>query len=116
MRISDWSSDVCSSDLLEWGMRAEKNAKTALTEQYRSADQIAGLVAGQCRTCNVIQFPQLEYCVNPDCTAAASQFDQVSLVDEPAAVLTYTADWLSYPPEPPPYLGLRHDKRWVGKE
>src|SRR3546814_1613978 len=106
MRISDWSSDVCSSDLLEWGMRAEKNAKTALTEQYRSADQIAGLVAGQCRTCNVIQFPQLEYCVNPDCNAAASQFDQVSLVDEPAAVLTYTADWLSYHPAPPLYVGF----------
>src|SRR3546814_19086220 len=117
MRISDWSSDVCSSDLplmlahvletarpgeklllvgfgqgadalifeitdaidtarpragvsgaianglvtdsylrmlsfsdgidLEWGMRAEKNAKTALTEQYRSADQIAGLEIGR---------------------------------------------------------------------
>src|SRR3546814_11325952 len=86
---------------LEWGMRAEKNAKTALMEQYRSADQIAGLVAGQCRTCNVIQFPQLEYCVNPDCNAAAPQLDQVSLVDEPAAVLTYTSAVLSYHTAPP---------------
>src|SRR3546814_8812266 len=29
-----------------------------------------------------------------------------SLIDEPAAVLTYTADWLSYHPAPPLYVGF----------
>ena len=91
---------------LEWGMRSEKNGKTALTEQYRSVDQIAGLVAGKCRKCGTVQFPQLEYCVKPECTAPAGQFEDLSLVDEPSQVLTYTADWLSYHPAPPLYVGF----------
>ncbi|WP_340268039.1 3-oxoacyl-[acyl-carrier-protein] synthase III C-terminal domain-containing protein [Sphingobium mellinum] len=91
---------------LEWGMRAEKSGKTALTEQYRSDDQISGLVAGKCGKCATIQFPQLEYCVNPECNAPASQFEDYSLVDEPSQVFTYTADWLSFHPAPPLYVGF----------
>jgi 3-hydroxy-3-methylglutaryl CoA synthase len=91
---------------LEWGMRSEKNAKTALTEQYRSANQIAAFKAGKCGACGTVQFPQLEYCVNPECHAPADQFAQQALVDAPAQVLTYTADWLSYHPAPPLYVGF----------
>jgi 3-hydroxy-3-methylglutaryl CoA synthase len=91
---------------LEWGMRSEKNAKTALTEQYRSSAEIGGLLAGNCRSCGTIQFPQLEYCVNPECNAPASQFDQASLVDEPAKMLTHTGDWLTYHPAPPLFVGF----------
>jgi len=91
---------------LEWGMRSEKNAKTALTEEYRSSGQIAGFNAGRCRACGTVQFPQLEYCVNPECHAPAAQFGQQSLKDAPASVLTYTADWLSYHPAPPLYVGF----------
>jgi 3-hydroxy-3-methylglutaryl CoA synthase len=89
---------------LEWGMRSEKNAKTALTDQYRSDDQIDGLVAGKCGACGTVQFPQLEYCVT--CQAPADQFTPLGLVDEAAQVLTYTADWLSYHPAPPLYVGF----------
>lgn len=91
---------------LEWGMRAEKQIKTALTEQYRSNDQLAGFVAGKCRGCDTIQFPQLPYCVNPACCAPRSNFDSYPLFDEAARVLTYTADWLSYHPAPPLYVGF----------
>ncbi|HSW19235.1 MAG TPA: 3-oxoacyl-[acyl-carrier-protein] synthase III C-terminal domain-containing protein [Ramlibacter sp.] len=91
---------------LEWGMRAEKQLKTALTEQYRSRDQLAGFVAGRCRACGTVQFPQLAYCVTPSCNAPRAQFDPVSLIDVPAKVLTYTADWLSYHPSPPLYVGF----------
>ncbi len=91
---------------LEWGMRSEKISKTALTEQYRSDDQISGLTAGKCGKCATIQFPQLEYCVNPECNAPASQFEDYSLVDEPSQVFTYTADWLSFHPAPPLYVGF----------
>lgn len=91
---------------LEWGMRAEKPVKTALTEQYRSNDQLASFVAGKCRKCNTIQFPQLPYCVNPACCAPRSNFDAYPLFDEAAQVLTYTADWLSYHPAPPLYVGF----------
>ena len=91
---------------LEWGMRSEKSSKTALSEQYRSSDQIAAFQAGRCGACGTIQFPQLAYCVNPECHAPASQFTSETLVDAPAKVLTYTADWLSYHPAPPLYVGF----------
>jgi len=89
---------------LEWGMRAEKPAKTQLTQQYRSAGQMAGFVAGKCGKCETVQFPQLQSCVN--CQAPSSQFTPVPLQDAPAKVLTSTADWLSYHPAPPLYVGF----------
>jgi 3-hydroxy-3-methylglutaryl CoA synthase len=91
---------------LEWGMRAEKQVKTAFTEQYRSAHQLASFTAGKCGRCGMVQFPQLAYCVNQECHAPASEFDGAHLFDESAKVLTYTADWLSYHPSPPLYVGF----------
>lgn len=91
---------------LEWGMRAEKVVKTPLTEQYRSAFQVAHFHAGKCPKCSTIQFPQLAYCVNPACHAPAGNFEQLSLIDEPCQVLTYTSDWLSFHPAPPLYVGF----------
>jgi 3-hydroxy-3-methylglutaryl CoA synthase len=88
----------------EWGMRSEKNVKTALTEQYRSAFQLEHFNAGKCGSCGTIQFPQLQACVN--CAAPRSGFTSQSLIDEPAKVLTSTSDWLSYYPAPPLYVGF----------
>ena len=89
---------------MEWGMRSEKSAKTPLTEQYRSAGQLEGFNAGKCGACGTVQFPQLQYCVR--CQAPREQFEQVSLRDETATVLTSTADWLSYHPSPPLWVGF----------
>ncbi len=91
---------------LEWGMRSEKVIKTAFTEQYRTSHQLGGFIAGKCAKCGTFQFPQLPYCANPQCAAPQAQFEPVSLVNEPASVLTYTADWLSYHPAPPLYVGF----------
>lgn len=91
---------------LEWGMRAEKQVKTAFTEQYRSSDQLSAFTAGKCGTCSTIQFPQLPYCVNPSCHSPRANFSPYPLFDEPASVLTYTADALSYHPAPPLYVGF----------
>ena len=33
---------------LDWGMRAETDAKTALTQLYRSRDQVVAFVGGRC--------------------------------------------------------------------
>lgn len=88
---------------LDWGMRAETDHKTALTQVYRSADQIFGFVGGRCHACGAVQFPRLPTCVN--CGAADSQ-EPRPLLDEPAKVATYTADWLQYSPSPPLYMGL----------
>lgn len=91
---------------LEWGMRAEKPVKTAFTEQYRCAHQLASFVAGKCPHCGTLQFPQLAYCVKAGCNAPAAGFTRAHLYDVPAKVLTSTADWLSYHPSPPLYVGF----------
>jgi 3-hydroxy-3-methylglutaryl CoA synthase/uncharacterized OB-fold protein len=92
---------------LEWGMRAEGGGgKAALTTLYRESDQLSAFVAGECGKCGTVQFPQLAYCVNPDCKAPAEQFHNHPLTEEPAEVLTYTGDWLSYYPAPPMYVGF----------
>lgn len=88
---------------LDWGMRAETDQKTPLTQSYRSADQILGFVGGRCRSCEAIQFPRLPACVN--CGASHSQ-DSYPLADELGKVATFTADWLQYSLSPPLYVGL----------
>jgi 3-hydroxy-3-methylglutaryl CoA synthase/uncharacterized OB-fold protein len=91
---------------LEWGMRGEVTGKAALTTLYRESGQLSAFVAGKCQACGFVQFPQLAYCVNPECNAPASQFTAYPLTEEPAQVLTYTSDWLSYYPAPPMYVGF----------
>ncbi len=91
---------------LDWGMRSEKNSKTMLSAQYRTLNQTAGFNAGRCAQCNTIQFPQLQYCVNDGCRAPSEQFENISLVDEPCKVFTFTNDWLSYHPAPPLNVGF----------
>lgn len=88
---------------LDWGMRAETDSKTALTEYYRSSDQILGFVGGQCEQCRQVQFPRMPACVK--CGAAGS-LKPYSLLGKSARVATYTADWLMYTPAPPLYVGL----------
>jgi 3-hydroxy-3-methylglutaryl CoA synthase len=88
----------------DWGMREERDTKTALTEQYRSSRQVYGFVAGQCGSCGATQFPQLAYCI--ECQAPGSGFIQVQLAEQEASVLTYTADSLMYHPSPPLYIGF----------
>jgi uncharacterized OB-fold protein len=87
----------------DWGPRAEADAKTPLTEQYRSDHQITPFIGGRCPACGQVQFPQLPLCVK---CAAQVAFEPVRLVDAPARIATYTADWLQYSPSPPFYFGL----------
>jgi 3-hydroxy-3-methylglutaryl CoA synthase/uncharacterized OB-fold protein len=90
----------------DWGMRGEKITNASLSAQFRVADRLAGFNAGACRACGTVQFPRLAYCVNPSCKAPAAQFDDHPLTEEHAKVVTYTADWLSYYPAPPLYVGF----------
>jgi 3-hydroxy-3-methylglutaryl CoA synthase len=88
---------------LDWGMRTEVDNKTAMTQLYRSADQILGFVGGCCTECSTVQFPRLPACVN--CGAVDAQ-QPYPLAGERAQIATYTADWLQYSPSPPLYMGL----------
>ncbi|EPB9494557.1 TPA: OB-fold domain-containing protein [Pseudomonas aeruginosa] len=88
---------------LDWGPRAETDNKAALTQQYRSTEQILGFVGGRCRACGTVQFPSLATCLH--CTASDSQ-EPHPIADSPARLATYSADWLQYHPAPPLYIGL----------
>jgi 3-hydroxy-3-methylglutaryl CoA synthase len=88
---------------LEWGPRAENEIKAALTQQYRSADQVLGFVGGKCKHCGAVQFPRLPTCIQ--CAALESQVP-FPLADQPARVATFSADWLQYYPAPPLHVGL----------
>ncbi|MET0542315.1 MAG: 3-oxoacyl-[acyl-carrier-protein] synthase III C-terminal domain-containing protein [Variovorax sp.] len=91
---------------LEWGMRSEKPVKTALSEQYRSSDQLGAMVGCKCKRCGTVQFPRLAYCVGEGCGAPAAESEPVPLSDVPARLLTCTADWLSFHPAPPLHVGF----------
>ncbi len=90
---------------LERGMRAETDKATPLSTLYRNRDMVTGLVGGRCRACGTPQFPSGRYCVNPRCNALDSQ-DARPFSDVPASVMSYTADALTYSPDPPHYYGM----------
>lgn len=88
---------------LDWGMRSETDPKTALTQLYRSRDQVVAFMGGRCPACQAIQFPRMPACVQ---CGSIEPLADVRLADEPAKVATFTADWLMFYPAPPLYVGL----------
>jgi 3-hydroxy-3-methylglutaryl CoA synthase len=88
---------------LDFGPRSEVQIKAALTQQYRSADQVLGFVGGRCAACGQVQFPRLPVCVS--CASSDTQAP-FPLAEEPARIATVSADWLQYYPAPPLYVGL----------
>lgn len=91
---------------LDKGMRAERDDyKTALTVNYRKRDMLTGLVGGKCTQCGTLQFPRADICVNPQCKAIDSQ-EPHAFRDEPANILTWSADYLTYTADPPSHYGM----------
>jgi 3-hydroxy-3-methylglutaryl CoA synthase len=91
---------------LEKGMRAERDDyKTALTVTYRKRDMLTGLIGGRCTQCGTLQFPRTDICVNPQCKAHDSQ-EPHPFRDEPASILTWSADYLTYTADPPSHYGM----------
>jgi 3-hydroxy-3-methylglutaryl CoA synthase len=90
---------------LERGMRAEPDKPTQMTVLYRNRDMIQGLVGGKCRRCGTVQYPRQRYCVNPECNALDSQ-DDYAFAERHGKILSYTADALTYSPDPPTYFGM----------
>jgi 3-hydroxy-3-methylglutaryl CoA synthase len=103
----NYSKLLAFNDLvaLERGMRAETDKATPLSTLYRNRDMVTGLVGGRCRACGTVQFPRGRYCVNPKCNALDAQ-DAQPFSDVPAKVMSYTADALTYSPDPPHYYGM----------
>lgn len=89
---------------LDRGARAEFDQKQPSTTLYRNRKTVLGLVGGRCTKTGTVQFPKSMIGVNPNDHALRTQEDY-PLADKVARVLTYTADSLTYSPDPPNYYG-----------
>ena len=87
------------------GMRAEVERPTPLSTLYRNRDLVTALVGGRCRVCGTAQLPRSAVCVNPNCGDFHTQ-DAYPFAERSATVLTWTADRLTYTPDPPAHYGI----------
>ena len=58
---------------VDWGMRAERDNRTAQPAAWRRHRDVTAFVGGRCRTCGTVQFPLARACVNPACRAFDTQ-------------------------------------------
>ena len=90
---------------LDRGMRAEADQKQPGTTLWRNRKTVLGLVGGRCSKTGTVQFPKSDIGVNPNDHAIGTQEDY-PLADVRAKIVTYTADSLTYSPNPPSYYGM----------
>lgn len=88
----------------DFGMRAERDNRTAHSVAWRKHDIIDAFRGGRCRDCGTVQFPRSRVCVNPDCRRTDSQ-DSYRLADSTGTVKTFTEDWQAYSRRPPYMYG-----------
>ena len=98
---------LCFNGLLdiERGMRAEFEQKQPLTALYRNRKAVLGLVGGRDTVTGTVQFPKSPISVAAENVAVGTQEDY-PLADVPGRIMTYTADSLTYHPDPPCYYGM----------
>ena len=87
---------------LDWGIRAERDNRTALSTFHRKSDAVTGFIGGVCRQCGTPQFPKARACVA--CGAIAVQ-DDYDFTDRAATLKTFTQDWQAHSPSPPYVYG-----------
>lgn len=105
-RISNFSRFLSLTGAidLDWGMRAEFEQKAQATVLNRLGRDTIAFIGGRDSTGNV-QFPKSAYPVNPVLDEPEEMTD-VRLADEPATIVTVTADRLNFSPDPPFDFGL----------
>jgi 3-hydroxy-3-methylglutaryl CoA synthase len=89
---------------IDWGMRAERDNRTAHTVAYDKSRDVYGFVGGFCGACSTAQFPKSRRCVNPACGALDAQTDY-RFADRRGAVKSFTEDWMAFTREPPLLYG-----------
>ncbi len=87
---------------LDWGIRAERDNRTALTAFHRKSAAVTGFVGGICGHCGTPQFPKARACVA--CGAIDAQ-DDYDFSDRAATLKTFTQDWQAHSPSPPYVYG-----------
>jgi len=89
---------------VDFGMRAERDNRSAHSVAWRKHRQLTAFVGGVCRTCDTVQFPKSRVCVNPQCRATDTQADH-PLALSAGRVKSFTEDWQAYSPRPPAIYG-----------
>jgi 3-hydroxy-3-methylglutaryl CoA synthase/uncharacterized OB-fold protein len=89
---------------VDFGMRSERDNRTAMTVLWRKREGITGFTGGRCRDCGTVQFPRSRVCVNPDCRRTDTQ-DPHRLAESAGRIKTFTEDWLAYSARPPLVYG-----------
>lgn len=104
---TNYNKYMAFNDLVEQekGMRAELDNQTAMTQLFRRRDMLLGLIGGECAVCGTRQFPRSKVCVNPNCNATNTQ-KPFEFSDLPAKIMTWSADHLTYCPDPPLHYGM----------
>lgn len=90
---------------MELGRRSELENKPILTALYRNRKTVLGLVGSRCSKTGTVQYPRSEISVSQNDPAIGTQEDY-PMADRPAKVLTFTADSLTFTPDPPNYYGM----------
>ncbi len=85
---------------MDWGIRAERDTRTALSAFYRNRHTFTGFVGGKCTACETVQFPKTSICVNPDCNKPDTQVDE-PFRDKIGSIKSFTEDWLAHSVSPP---------------
>jgi 3-hydroxy-3-methylglutaryl CoA synthase len=89
---------------IDFGMRAERDNRSAQSVMWRKERQVTGFVGGRCASCGTQQFPRTRVCVNPECRRTDTQAD-CRLADLKGRVKSFTEDWQAYAPRPPALYG-----------
>ena len=89
---------------VDFGMRAERDNRSAHSAAWRKHRQVTGFVGGKCTSCGTVQFPRSRVCVNPECRKPDTQQD-FRLAETIGRVKTFTEDWQAYSPRPPNIYG-----------
>lgn len=88
----------------DFGMRAERDQRTAQTVAYRKRAAVNAFVGGRCERCGTVQFPLARVCVNPGCRSTDTQQPH-RLAESCGHVKTFTEDWQAFAPRPPYVYG-----------
>jgi 3-hydroxy-3-methylglutaryl CoA synthase len=89
---------------VDFGMRAERDQRTAHSVAYRKRDALAAFKGGRCERCGTVQFPRSRICVNPECRTLDRQVPH-RLAGSQGRVKTFTEDWQAYSARPPYVYG-----------
>lgn len=85
---------------MDWGLRAERDNRTAQSVAWRKSRDVYAFVGGRCTVCGTVQFPRTRGCVNPNCREMDSQ-EPYRLARSGGMIKTFTEDWQAHTPDPP---------------